>query len=77
MRGEQTITAETAMLLGKFFGTSARFWMGLQTQYDLDVAMDKMGVTLSEYENITVTESAEKQNRPQSESTPVSASTGR
>ena len=31
------------MLLGKFFGTSAELWMGLQTRYDLAVATDRMG----------------------------------
>ena len=43
VRGERAITAETAMLLGRFFGTSAELWMGLQTQYDLEVATDRMG----------------------------------
>ena len=43
VRGERAITAETAMLLGKFFGTSAELWMGLQTQYDLAVAADRIG----------------------------------
>ena len=43
VRGERSITAETAMLLGKFFNTSAELWMGLQTQYDLEVATDRMG----------------------------------
>ena len=43
VRGERSITAETAMLLGKFFNTSAELWMGLQTQYDLEVATDRIG----------------------------------
>ena len=54
VQGKRAITAETAIKLSQFFGTSARLWMGLQNQYDLDVAMDKMGVTLPEYENIPV-----------------------
>jgi hypothetical protein len=32
-----------ALALARFFGTSAKFWLGLQTDYDLDVAADKLG----------------------------------
>jgi plasmid maintenance system antidote protein VapI len=32
--------------LARFFGTSAKFWLGLQTDYDLDVAADKLGCRL-------------------------------
>ena|ERR1043166_2954854 len=35
VRGERTITADTALRLGRFFGTGAEFWMNLQTHYDL------------------------------------------
>lgn len=34
--GKRSITAETAILLSKFFGTSEEFWMGLQADYDLE-----------------------------------------
>ncbi len=37
------ITADTALRLAKFFGTSAQFWTGLQSQYDLDVAEEVLG----------------------------------
>jgi antitoxin HigA-1 len=38
---EQTpVTADTALRLGRYFGTSAAFWMGIQTQYDLERAED-------------------------------------
>ena len=43
VRGERAITAETALLLSQFFGNSVRFWMGIQNQYDLDVADDRLG----------------------------------
>ena len=33
-------TAETALRLGRYFGTSPQFWMNLQTKYDLDSAQD-------------------------------------
>jgi addiction module HigA family antidote len=37
------ITADTALRLARFFGTSAQFWLGLQKDYELDVAMDALG----------------------------------
>lgn len=43
LRGERDITADTAMRLGHFFGTSAQFWMNLQSLYELRVAEDQNG----------------------------------
>ena len=40
---KRAITADTALRLAKYFGTSAKFWMGLQGDYDLDVAQDLLG----------------------------------
>ena len=37
------ITADTALRLAKFFGTSAELWLGLQKDYELDVATDEVG----------------------------------
>ncbi len=37
--GKRRITADTALRLARFFGTSPQFWMGLQSDYDLDVAV--------------------------------------
>ena len=42
VRGEESITAEIALRLSDYFGTSARFWTGLQSRYDLDVARDRL-----------------------------------
>ncbi len=42
IHGQRAITAETALLLSRFFGNSAGFWMGLQTQYDLETAEDRL-----------------------------------
>jgi len=39
----RTITADTAMRLGRFFNTSAQFWLNLQSAYDLKVAEMKYG----------------------------------
>ena len=44
--GKRAITADTALRLARFFGNSPEFWMGLQTQYDLDVAEDHLGKRL-------------------------------
>jgi antitoxin HigA-1 len=44
--GKRSITADTALRLARFFGNSPQFWMGLQTQYDLDVAEDILGKRL-------------------------------
>jgi addiction module HigA family antidote len=37
------VTADTALRLARFFGTSAEFWLGLQKDYELDVAIDALG----------------------------------
>ena len=41
VHGKRAITADTALRLGKYFGTSAQFWLNLQTHYDLDLAEDR------------------------------------
>ncbi len=38
VRERRAITADTAMRLGRYFGTSAKVWMNLQTEYDLNLA---------------------------------------
>ena len=38
VRGRRTITTDTALRLGRYFGTTAAFWINLQARYDLDVA---------------------------------------
>ena len=43
VHGQRSITAETALLFSRFFGNSAAFWMGLQSQYDLETAQDSLG----------------------------------
>ena len=47
INGQEPVTAETALLLSRFFGTSARVWTGLQSQYDLDVAETRLAEKLS------------------------------
>lgn len=36
VKGKRRITADTALRLGKYFGTSPKFWLGLQDDYDLE-----------------------------------------
>ena len=43
VHGKRAVTADTALRLARYFGTSARFWLNLQTQYDLDVQSDILG----------------------------------
>ena len=40
VHGKRSITADTALRLGKFFSISAQFWLNLQTRYDLEVTED-------------------------------------
>lgn len=46
IHGERSITAETALLLSRFFGNSAEFWLGLQSQHDLEIAEDRLSEKL-------------------------------
>ncbi|MEN8241904.1 MAG: HigA family addiction module antitoxin [Chloroflexota bacterium] len=41
--GKRRVTANTSLRLARFFGNSPQFWMGLQSDYDLDVAEDELG----------------------------------
>ena len=42
VHGKRSITADTALRLAAYFGNSASFWLGLQMDYDLDVAEDAL-----------------------------------
>ncbi len=55
VHGERSITAETALLLSRYFGNSAEFWMGLQTQYELEVASDRLSQRLASVEPVRTT----------------------
>jgi addiction module HigA family antidote len=43
---KRAITANTALRLARYFGTTPEFWLGLQAQYDLDVEQDRYGEIL-------------------------------
>ena len=42
VHGKRAISADTALRLSRYFGMSERFWLNLQTQYDIDVQKDKL-----------------------------------
>jgi addiction module HigA family antidote len=43
IRGQRSISADTALRLARYFGTSERFWLNLQTRYDLEAEKDRLG----------------------------------
>lgn len=47
VHGKRAVTADTALRLARFFGTSERFWLNLQAQYDLEVAKDRLAGRLT------------------------------
>ena len=46
VRERRAVTADTALRLSRFFGTSAEFWMGLQADYDMATARSHLGAAL-------------------------------
>jgi addiction module HigA family antidote len=46
VRGARAISADTALRLGRYFGTSAEFWLNLQSHYDLEVEEDRVGESI-------------------------------
>ena len=48
--GKRAITADTAVRLAHYFGTSEQFWMALQASFDLEAARNKLGPRLKELE---------------------------
>jgi addiction module HigA family antidote len=43
VHGERSVTADTALRLARYFGTSERFWLNLQSHYDLEIERDRLG----------------------------------
>lgn len=48
VHGKRAVTANTALRLARYFGTSDRFWLNLQTSHDLDVERERLGSRLDE-----------------------------
>jgi len=47
VHGSRSISADTALRLARYFGTSERFWLNLQTRYDLEMEKDRLGDRLN------------------------------
>ncbi len=48
LRGKRAITADTALRLARYFGTTPQFWMNLQANYDLELAQDAHGPEIAD-----------------------------
>ncbi len=48
VHGKRRITADTALRLSRYFGTTDRFWLNLQTRYDLETERDHLGAALDQ-----------------------------
>lgn len=55
VKGNRRITADTALRLSKYFGTSAKFWLGLQDDYDLE---EELNAKALDFDNIMPLESS-------------------
>ena len=54
VHGQRRISADTALRLARFFGTSERFWINLQPRYDLEAEKDRLGHALDGIRPLTV-----------------------
>ncbi len=54
LKGRRRITADTALRLSKFFGTSAKFWLGLQDDFDLEEEMISKNQELQEIKALDI-----------------------
>ena len=48
VHGKRAVSADTALRLSKYFGTSERFWLNIQATYDLEVEKDRLGERLEQ-----------------------------
>jgi len=53
INGKRRITADTALCLAKYFGNSAKFWLGLQDDYDIEEENQKLKTRLSSIKQFT------------------------
>jgi antitoxin HigA-1 len=53
VHGQRRISADTGLRLARYFGTSERFWMNLQTRYDLEIEKDRLGAVLDEIQPLS------------------------
>lgn len=48
VHGKRGVTADTALRLARYFGTSAQVWLGLQARYDLEIEQERLGNRLQQ-----------------------------
>src|SRR4249920_705439 len=53
VHGKRRISADTALRLARYFGTSERFWINLQARYDLEVEKDRLGTALDDIQPLS------------------------
>jgi antitoxin HigA-1 len=53
VHGQRRITADTALQLARYTGTSERFWINLQAHYDLEVEKDRLGTALDDIQPLS------------------------
>jgi len=58
VHGKRSITADTALRLARYFGLSERFWLNLQSRYDLEVEKDKLDMRLEKEVRVLTLKSA-------------------
>ena len=54
IKGKRVITADTALRLSKYFGTSPKFWLGLQDDYDLEEQTNKLENELKQIQTLNI-----------------------
>jgi antitoxin HigA-1 len=62
LNGQRSITGDTALRLAHFFGTSAEFWLNLQSLYELRVARKKVGESIQALPRLKRSESVNRQS---------------
>ena len=58
VQGKRSISADTALRLARYFGLSERFWLNLQSRYDLEVEKDKLDRRLEDEVKVLISKSA-------------------
>ena len=54
INGKRRVTVDTALRFSKFFGNSAKFWLGLQNDYDIEEGSKNLEIELSKIETVSV-----------------------
>jgi addiction module HigA family antidote len=55
VHGKRRITADTALRMARYFGTTERFWLNLQGRYDVEIERDRLSETLDEIQPLRST----------------------